>query len=193
MTIGEFIKNRRESLGLTMREVSEAVGVSEATVCRWESGSIGSMRQSRIAALAAVLRVPPEQIVMADRVTDADNKGGAELLADIIKRYREDNDLSQRQFAARCGLSNAYISKIEAGAGQIGAPYKLETLIAIANGMKMEPEELLARAYDIQFTAPPSMTDLDRKRQRLVESVKDMTDDQVDLLQQLVDQILRQR
>ena len=34
-------------------------------------------------------------------------------LGQIIREYREANDMSQRQFAEKCGLSNAYISILE--------------------------------------------------------------------------------
>lgn len=61
--IKDVIKNRRKELGLTMKEVAEAVGVSEATVSRWESGDIGDMKRSRIAALAKVLRISPNVIM----------------------------------------------------------------------------------------------------------------------------------
>ena len=36
-------------------------------------------------------------------------------LGEYIKRYRKEHDLSQRQFAAQCGLSNGYISMLERG------------------------------------------------------------------------------
>ena len=58
-----FLKARRQELGLTQNEVAAHVGVSEATVSRWESGDIASMRQSRIASLAAILRLDPAVIV----------------------------------------------------------------------------------------------------------------------------------
>lgn len=61
--IKNIIKNRRKELGLTMKEVAKAVGVSEATVSRWESGDIGDMKRSRIAALAKVLRISPNVIM----------------------------------------------------------------------------------------------------------------------------------
>ena len=44
---------------MTLKEVANAVGVSEATVSRWESGDIKNMRRDKIAALARVLDVPP--------------------------------------------------------------------------------------------------------------------------------------
>lgn len=61
--IKNIIKNRRKELGLTMKEVAKAVGVSEATVSRWESGEIGDMKRSRIAALAKVLKISPNIIM----------------------------------------------------------------------------------------------------------------------------------
>ena len=37
-------------------------------------------------------------------------------LGDLIRNYREKHDLSQRQFAEMCDLSNGYISILEKGA-----------------------------------------------------------------------------
>lgn len=59
MKANEVMKTRRKELGYTMKEVAERVGVSEATVSRWESGDIKNMRRDRIAALARVLEIPP--------------------------------------------------------------------------------------------------------------------------------------
>ena len=59
MKANEVIRLRRKELGLTMREVANKVGVSEATVSRWESGDIRNMRRDKIAALARALDVSP--------------------------------------------------------------------------------------------------------------------------------------
>ena len=37
MTTNEIIKEKRLELRMTLREVADAVGVSEGTVSRWES------------------------------------------------------------------------------------------------------------------------------------------------------------
>ena len=57
--VKEIIKETRQQLGLTMKEVAEAVGVSEATVSRWESGDIENMRRDKIAKLAEALKISP--------------------------------------------------------------------------------------------------------------------------------------
>ena len=54
--MNDYLARRRKELGLTQKEVADAVGVSEATVSRWESGEIANMRRDRIASLAKVLK-----------------------------------------------------------------------------------------------------------------------------------------
>jgi repressor LexA len=61
--IKDILKNRRTELGLTQLDVANAVGVSEATVSRWESGDIANMKRSRIASLASVLKMSPSIIM----------------------------------------------------------------------------------------------------------------------------------
>lgn len=65
-TINALLKDRRKEKGLTMREVAEAVGVSEATVSRWESGNIANMGRSKIAALSKILDLAPAEIMGID-------------------------------------------------------------------------------------------------------------------------------
>lgn len=59
----DVLKNRRIELGLTMKQVAEAVGVSEATVSRWESGDIENMRRDKIVLLANALKMSPAVIM----------------------------------------------------------------------------------------------------------------------------------
>ena len=59
MKSNEIIRSRRQELGYTLKDIANAVGVSEATVSRWESGDIKNMRRDRVAALSRVLDLPP--------------------------------------------------------------------------------------------------------------------------------------
>lgn len=63
----KYLTDRRKELGLTMKQVAEAVGVSEATVCRWESGQIANMRRDRINNYAKILRVDPNFIMTGEK------------------------------------------------------------------------------------------------------------------------------
>lgn len=63
MKANEVMKFRRQELGLTQKEVAARVGVTEATVSRWESGDIKNMKRENIATLARVLDIPPAVIM----------------------------------------------------------------------------------------------------------------------------------
>lgn len=64
--MSNYLAERRKELGLTMKQVAEAVGVSEATVSRWESGQIANMRRDRIGTYAKVLQVRPTFIMTGE-------------------------------------------------------------------------------------------------------------------------------
>lgn len=57
--ISSVLKSRRKELGLTLAQIATQIGVTEATVQRWESGNIKSLRHERIATLAEILGVSP--------------------------------------------------------------------------------------------------------------------------------------
>jgi transcriptional regulator with XRE-family HTH domain len=38
MNLGNYIKSRRQNIGLTQKELAKLVGVTDVTISRWESG-----------------------------------------------------------------------------------------------------------------------------------------------------------
>ena len=62
MTIGERIKQRRESLGLTQRELSERLFVKRETINQWESGT-RQIKGDDIARLADTLETTCDYIL----------------------------------------------------------------------------------------------------------------------------------
>lgn len=63
MNLSSTLKKRRKELNLTLLQIANKVGVSEATVQRWESGNIKSLRYNRIAKLAEVLNISPAELM----------------------------------------------------------------------------------------------------------------------------------
>lgn len=67
-------------------------------------------------------------------------------IGEIIKKYRTENDLSQRAFASRTSLSPSYINTLEKIYNpKTGKPYSVTTDVALelANAMNMKIEDLL--------------------------------------------------
>ena len=63
MNVKDIIREKRIELGMTMKEVADKVGVSEATISRWESGEIANMRRGAISSLAKTLNISPNEIM----------------------------------------------------------------------------------------------------------------------------------
>ena len=59
MTLGEKIKTKRKELGLTYQDIADIVGVTRATVMRWEKNEIVSIKVTKLKQLAKVLKVDP--------------------------------------------------------------------------------------------------------------------------------------
>ena len=80
-------------------------------------------------------------------------------LSELIKEYRKQNSLSQRQFALKCGVSNVHISMIENNKNpKTGQPLTptLPMLKKIADGMNISLDRLFAITDDfmIDMTSP---------------------------------------
>ncbi len=63
MDFKDILKSRRSELGLTLDDIARFVGVSGATVSRWEKGDIENIRRDKIAKLADVLQVTPAYLM----------------------------------------------------------------------------------------------------------------------------------
>lgn len=85
-------------------------------------------------------------------------------IAEMVEQYRIEHFMSQRDFAKKCGVSNAIISFLERGTRENGKRYlpKFDTIKKLARGMGMSPEELLAKCddFDMDVTVGPEETPL---------------------------------
>lgn len=83
------LRQRRKELGLTQLDVAKAVGVSEATVSRWESGNIAEVGSGKIAALAGVLQLQPSQLLgTAQNVPNTPAKNQQDDLSSYLEQLR---------------------------------------------------------------------------------------------------------
>ena len=63
MTIGERIKARRKELGYSAERLAELAGLSPATIYRYESLDIASMRTDKLRPIAAALSTTPDALM----------------------------------------------------------------------------------------------------------------------------------
>lgn len=63
MEFKDTLHSRRLELGLSLTDIADYVGVSAATVSRWERGEIQNLRRDKIAKLAEVLKMSPSALM----------------------------------------------------------------------------------------------------------------------------------
>lgn len=93
MEIKDIIRNKRLERGYTMKQLGDKVGVSEATVSRWESGHLSTMKHTKIALLADALGISPVLLFApaqpAATATTAKATDFSEREILLIKKYRQ--------------------------------------------------------------------------------------------------------
>lgn len=97
--VGNRIKFYRLQAGLTLLEVANKLGVKEATVQRYESGTIKNLKYDTISELARIFGVKPGQLLgweedtrfdeyvsLLEQMTPEDQKHLLEYMKFILKK-----------------------------------------------------------------------------------------------------------
>lgn len=150
ITTGNLIKSKRIKLDLSMDELAKQVGVSKATVQRWESGEISNLKRDKVIPLAKALNINPllllglEDENRTQKDEEENEREYDELfsqkdLGEKIKRRREELGISQEKLAKRMGYtSRSSINKIENG-----RPISQKIIIKLAEALEIDPLELM--------------------------------------------------
>lgn len=129
----KYLTKRRKSLGLTMKQVADYVGVSEGTVSRWESGAIANMRRDRIKALATILQTSPN-FIMTGELDDSNTISTSSLCENIKGKNEEielpENILPHQDFKPVSKRKYKYLGEIACGE-PIFADEQYETYIEL--------------------------------------------------------------
>lgn len=121
-------------------------------------------------------------------------------LGEIIKQYRVEHGLSQRQFSKMCGVSNTYISFLENGRNsdpEKNVAPSLTVIRDIAQGMGMNIQDLIAMAddFDVDISAEknqPTVTDgLSEAKKELIAMVPSMSESLAKALLELAKEALQ--
>ena len=103
-------------------------------------------------------------------------------LSDFIIQYRSKHNLSQRQFASLCNVSNGYISMIERNFNPSTGKPLIPTLVAlnkIARGMGLSIDELFSSIDDMPVALSPlsSSVSLSPDEAQLLEDYRDASEE----------------
>lgn len=102
MLIKDLIKQKRIEKKLTMKELADKVGVSEASISRWESGEISNMKHKGIISLSNALGIEPNDLMGWGKDYDIDtNKFNFKTLKNdeikLLNYYNSSNKLGKER------------------------------------------------------------------------------------------------
>ena len=115
MNIGEKIRQRRNELGLSQRDLSKKLGyTSHTTLAKIEGGSIG-ISYSKIIQFAKVLDVSVNYLIGNSDDDTYENKKESNSLGETIKKARLAKKLTQEELGVLLGVEKSAVAKYENG------------------------------------------------------------------------------
>ena len=82
LRVGNNIRNYRLAKGMSMRELAGKVGLTEATIQKYETGAIKTLDVSMLMKFAEALNIPPEDVVGWDKVEKRNDES-----MEVMKKY----------------------------------------------------------------------------------------------------------
>lgn len=117
MTLSQLISERRRELGLTLEEVGNRIGVTRATVQRWESGNIKALKWTNAIQLAKALEIDPDELRNVAPERDDTLTDDERHLIDMYRRMS-------------APIRSVLLTNAEALAGQFGDEHNSITEVA---------------------------------------------------------------
>lgn len=94
-TIHKRIKEMRNKNGLTLKEVAEKIGITEATAQRYESGLVNTIPYERIESLAKLFMVSPTYL-MGWEEENTNITHPNQVKHPLLQIYNELNEIGQK-------------------------------------------------------------------------------------------------
>ena len=116
MTIYERIKCRRKELNLSADDVANALGVSRATVYRYESSYIEKLPTSSLEPLAKVLKCSPAYLMGWDEL-NSNSFELSELEKQLVVNFRNADEFDKTIVLRTLGLERS-LTEEAAGANE---------------------------------------------------------------------------
>lgn len=95
MTTGQRMKNRRKAIGLSAEKVADILGVSPATIYRYENGDIEKVPGDRLGPIADALQTTPAYLMGWDESPEKSSSTSRQTL-NIISISPEDEELLRK-------------------------------------------------------------------------------------------------
>ena len=113
--IGRRIKERRQELNISAVELADRLGLSKATVHRYENGDIRNIKLPVVESMARALRLNPLWLIGKSDQKEADSMGDEDLLVmidELIEYARKTSYLTVNGKALTGEQKNMVVSSL---------------------------------------------------------------------------------
>ena len=149
MDIGERIKKRRKDLGLSAEQIAEKLGVSPATIYRYESNDIMNMRIDKLEPIAKVLRTTPAYLMGWDEAIENNTDTQQRQL---LSNYNKLDNTDQTQLV---DYSEELVNSDK---------YKEEFILGVAARNGAPPKKLTREQYEAAMKAIADIENKPKKK-----------------------------
>lgn len=115
MTTGEYIREKRKSLGLTAEELGQMIGKNRATIYRYENNTIDKLPSDILIPLAKALDVSPIDLIQLNQEVVSTTIPNNIIIGQRIKKARLTNKMTLKTLGAKVGLSESTAKRYEDG------------------------------------------------------------------------------
>ena len=113
--IGNFIKNKRKELNLSLKDIADKLEVSESLISRYENGNVKKIGMDKLIPLSEILQIDINELL--NNINFSRKKKKATLkeieIANKLKTLRTENNLSLRKVADFLNITSSTILKYE--------------------------------------------------------------------------------
>ena len=140
--IGNFIKNKRKELNLTLKDIADKLEVSESLISRYESGNVKKIGMDKLIPLSEILQIDINELLNNINLSKKKKKVTLKEMeiAKKLKKLRTENNLSLRKVANFLNITSSTILKYE-NANITNIP--IDNITELAKIYKVTPSHIL--------------------------------------------------
>lgn len=114
-------------------------------------------------------------------------------LKEAVAAYRQEHNLSAREFAKMCGLSHVQVIRIERGVGSDGKPLEptIKTLRKLAYGMGISITEVIHMCKDLVVHWDADDVAIAPEKQSVIDKILMATPEQFSQIRSYVDFVIK--
>lgn len=182
MTTGDRIRLRRKEIGKSAEDIATQLGVSPATIYRYENGDIEKVPVDVVIKISKILSVSPVYLMgWSSEATETKN------LSEKIRYLRIQKGLTQAELAEKLNTTKQTIGKYE---NQVVTNLPLNRVQELADALDTTPAYLMGWGEEKPAANSDELTDTQKTA---IDMIKSMSDSDLEMYLEILKTIKKKK